>query len=73
MESVAIHIHTLQAEKVIQKQWYDSDIANRWISKMRSQVLLDYAMQGGRRLIQWVTGVKLHSSAEYIDLGTNIA
>ena len=51
MESVAIHIHTLQAEKVIQKQWYDSDITNLWISMMRNQVLLDYAMQGERRQI----------------------
>ena len=46
-----VHIHTLQAEKVIQKQWYDSDITNLWISMMRNQVLLDYAMQGERRQI----------------------
>lgn len=35
-------IHTLQAEKVILKQWYDSNIDNRWNSERRSQVYLDY-------------------------------
>ena len=35
-------IHTLQTEKVILKQWYDSNIDNRWNSERRSQVYLDY-------------------------------
>ena len=35
-------IHTLQEEKVILKQWYDSNIDNRWSCESRSQVYLDY-------------------------------